>query len=86
MCFMSFMSIFINVPGQFFITLYGGLVVFSLYVIYDTQAIIEKASFGDLDVVKHTLDLFIDFIAIFIRILIILMKNSSKKKKKDDRN
>lgn len=32
--------------------------LFCGYVVFDTQMIIEKASTGDKDVLKHTLDLF----------------------------
>ncbi|CAI2379029.1 unnamed protein product [Moneuplotes crassus] len=57
------------------------LVVFSLYVIYDTQLIVEKASRGDLDYNLHALELFIDVVEIFTRLVIILMELSDKKKK-----
>jgi len=60
--------------------IYGGLLLFSLYVIFDTQLIIEKSEAGDNDYILHSIDLFLDFIAIFIRILIIFFKN----KKNDD--
>jgi len=63
------------------VQIYLGLLVFSGYVVFDTQVIIEKASQGQTDVVKHSLELFIDFAAIFVRILIILMRN----KESDDR-
>ena len=64
-----------------------GLGIFLGYVIYDTQIIIEKASMGSKDVAWDALELFIDFFAIFVRILLILLKNKgksdSKKKNKD---
>lgn len=43
------------------------------YIVVDTQDIIEKAHLGDLDYVKHSLTLFTDFIAVFVRILIIMV-------------
>jgi FtsH-binding integral membrane protein len=82
MCIASFVNIFTQSTGINWILLYGGLVVFMGYVIYDTQVIIEKASHGDFNFVNHSLELFIDFVAIFVRILIIL---SDKKKKKNER-
>lgn len=56
-----------------FLQLYFGLLVFVGYIVVDTQDIIEKAHFGDLDYVKHALTLFTDFVAVFIRILIIMV-------------
>lgn len=57
------------------------VVVFSFYVIYDTQLIIEKASIGDYDYTLHALELFVDLVRIFIHILRILIENSDRKKK-----
>jgi FtsH-binding integral membrane protein len=62
--------------------LYFGLLVFVGYMVVDTQEIIERAHLGDLDYVKHALTLFTDFVAVFVRILIIMLKNSSEKTEK----
>ena len=53
--------------------LYFGLLVFVGYIVVDTQDIIEKAHYGDLDYVKHSLTLFVDFVAVFVRVLIIMV-------------
>lgn len=47
------------------------------FVLYDTQLIIEKCRAGNKDFVTHALDLFIDFIGIFKRLLIILSQKVS---------
>lgn len=47
--------------------------MFAGYIIVDTQEIVERAHFGDLDYVKHALTLFTDLAAIFVRILIIMV-------------
>ncbi|XWS49161.1 hypothetical protein CRYUN_Cryun13aG0140000 [Craigia yunnanensis] len=81
-------SIFGGSTAIFKIEIYFGLLVFVGYMVVDTQDIIEKAHLGDRDYVKHTLNLFTDFVAVFVRILIIMLKNSAekseKKKKRSD--
>lgn len=37
----------------------------------DTQEIVEKADRGDMDYVEHSFTSFTDFVAVFVRILII---------------
>ncbi|KAG9454438.1 hypothetical protein H6P81_007342 [Aristolochia fimbriata] len=81
-------SIFGGSTAIFKFELYFGLLVFLGYMVVDTQEIIERAHFGDLDYVKHALTLFTDFVAVFVRILIIMLKNAGDKseKKKKRRN
>lgn len=45
------------------------LFVACLYIIFDTQVIVEKAERGDKDVPTHTMMLFVDLFELFIRIL-----------------
>ncbi|KAJ7952582.1 bax inhibitor 1-like [Quillaja saponaria] len=78
-------SIFGGSTAVFKFELYFGLLIFVGYIVVDTQDIIEKAHLGDLDYVKHALTIFTDFIAIFVRILIIMLKNSSEKNEKKKR-
>jgi len=58
--------------------------MFCGYILFDTQMIIEKVSNGDNDYVWHSVELFIDFIAIFVRIVIILLEMSDSKKSKKE--
>ncbi|KAG2488644.1 hypothetical protein HYH03_012812 [Edaphochlamys debaryana] len=69
----------------FGLELYGGLMVFSAYVLFDTQLIVEKASAGYTDHVKAALDLLVDVVAIFVRVLVILMKNQAQKQEREQR-
>ncbi|BBN09766.1 Bax inhibitor 1 [Marchantia polymorpha subsp. ruderalis] len=70
--------------AMFNLELYGGLLVFVGYVLFDTQLIIERADKGDDDYIQHTLDLFMDFVSIFVRILVILTKNAGEKSRKEE--
>ncbi|XP_022758219.1 bax inhibitor 1-like [Durio zibethinus] len=80
---LHFASSIFGVSTALFMTeIYLGLLVFVGYMVVDTQDIIEKAHLGDLDYVKHALTLFTDFVAVFIRILVIMLKNSAQKGEK----
>ena len=79
---MNFINLFTRSPMMFDASLYLGLAMFCGYVIFDTQVIVEKAALGDRDVCMHAAGLFIDLVAIFVRIAIILLKNKEGDKKK----
>ena len=55
------------------INLYGGLSLFTLYIAYDTQKMIDEYEMGVDDHIKHATDLFIDFKIVFTRVMQILM-------------
>ena len=59
-----------------------GLLVMMGYVLYDTQVLIFRYEHGRKDYIINALSLFIDFIGIFVRILIILLRNAEKKEEK----
>jgi FtsH-binding integral membrane protein len=52
--------------------LWGGLLLFCGFIMWDTQMIIEKKRRGDSDYIAHSVDLFIDFIHIFRKVVILL--------------
>ncbi|KAF1325105.1 Bax inhibitor-like protein, partial [Globisporangium splendens] len=81
MALLNFLNIFFRSTMLYSANLYGGLVVFCGYVVFDTQMIIEKASMGDKDSLRHALELFLDFVSIFVRIMVILIQNADKKKR-----
>lgn len=77
---LTVLSMFINNPFVRSVHLYLGLFMFCGYILFDTQIMIEKVSSGDTDYVWHSVELFIDFIAIFVRIVIILLEYSDANK------
>eukprot|EP00122_Pirum_gemmata_P006651 Pgem_evm1s6085 len=72
---LSFVSIFVRSEFLFMARLYMGLLVFSLYIIYDTQVILLNFKRGHNDPISSSIDLFVDLVAVFVRLLIILSKN-----------
>ncbi|ERE81204.1 bax inhibitor 1-like protein [Cricetulus griseus] len=61
--------------------LYMGLLVMCGFVLFDTQLIIEKAENGDKDYIWHCIDLFLDFVTLFRKLMLILALNEKDKKK-----
>lgn len=81
---LSLANLFFRSVAIMNLQLYAGLFAFVGFVVFDTQLIIEKASFGDRDYPMHAITLFVDFVAIFVRLLIILAKNSKTEDKKSN--
>jgi len=84
LCILSLFSLFVPSFWAYKLQLYLGLLVFSGYILLDTQRIIERAEDGQTsgDVyVDDALSLFTNIVAIFVRILIILVENSQKRQR-----
>lgn len=77
-------NIFFRSTMIFQIELYAGFLIMCGFVLYDTQLIIEKRRHGDDDFIWHCVNLFIDFVNIFRRLMIILASRESDKKKRRD--
>ncbi|XP_064598061.1 probable Bax inhibitor 1 [Liolophura sinensis] len=82
--FLSLLNIFLGSQLIFDVTLYLGLLIFCGFVLFDTQLIVEKCRNGDDDFIWHSVDLFLDFINLFRKLLIIL--SSKEEKKRSNRN
>lgn len=80
--FAGLLNFFVGSTLIFNVQLYVGLAMFLGYVVYDTQVIVEMASLGDRDYIGHACKLLIDFVGMFVRILIILLKNAKKVERK----
>ena len=79
---LGLVNIFLQSQAMYSFELILGLAIFSLYVVYDTQVLIQKANQGAKTYLRHCLDLYIDFVAMFVRILIILMRKDQEKQEK----
>jgi len=78
----ALVNLFFRSELMFSVSLYLGLMIFCGYVLYDTQIIVERFRAGDHDFARHALELFVDFIAIFVRIVLILLNNEKKDKRR----
>ncbi|CDW55301.1 Bax inhibitor 1 [Trichuris trichiura] len=72
MCWLSLFNFFFGFNFLFQVNLYTGLAVMCGFLLYDTQLIMEKRRMGNSDYIRHCVDLFVDFIGIFRRIMIVL--------------
>merc|ERR1711881_9995 len=75
----SIMNLFFRSPALFNVSLYAGTAIFALFILFDTQLIVEKHIRGDNDYIWHSVELFLDFINLFRRLIIILGLNEKKK-------
>jgi len=80
LCFLGLVNLFVGSMGLYNLHLYLGLLLFCGFVMFDTQLIVEKASAGSDDYLWHALDLFLDFVNIFVKLVSILTKNKKSKK------
>jgi len=83
--FLGFLNIFFQSQLLFQVHIYIGLAIFCGFVMFDTQVIIRKARNGDKDFIAHSLDLFIDFVQIFRKVIILLMQKDERDNKNKKR-
>ncbi|XP_066528381.1 probable Bax inhibitor 1 [Hoplias malabaricus] len=77
----SVLNMFVGSVMLFKAHVYIGLAIMCGFVLFDTQLIIEKAEMGDKDYIWHCVDLFLDFVTIFRKLMVILAMNEKDKKK-----
>lgn len=81
MSLMALVNIFMQNHFLYQAHLYLGLILMCGFVLFDTQLIIEKRRMGNKDFVQHALELFIDFIGILRRLLIILTQKEKENRR-----
>ncbi|XP_026329428.1 probable Bax inhibitor 1 isoform X2 [Hyposmocoma kahamanoa] len=82
---MSLVNLFMQSQILYQTHLYLGLLLMCGFILFDTQLIIEKRRMGNKDFVQHALELFIDFIGVFRRLVIILtQKEEQNRRRKRD--
>lgn len=79
---LTIINLFMQSSALFTLELYLGLFLFSLYVLLDTEVMIRKAEDGSKQYLRHSMDLYVDAISIFIRILVILLRKDEEKERK----
>ena len=63
------------------VSLYGGLVVFSGFVLYDTAKIVEKAKHSaEYDAVGASMSIFMDAVNLFVRIVQMMAMSNNRRK------
>jgi len=82
---LGFLNLFFQSQLIFQVYLWGGLLLFCGFIMWDTQMIIEKRRRGDKDFIAHSLDLFIDFMQVFRRVLVLLMQKDQRDNNKKRR-
>jgi FtsH-binding integral membrane protein len=82
---LGLLNIFFRSQLLFQAHIWIGLAVFCGFIMFDTQMIIRKAKMGDKDFIAHSLDLFIDFVQVFRKVLILLMQKDERDNKKKQR-
>lgn len=72
-------NIFFRSDMIYDLTVQAGLVAFAGLIIVDTQVIVEKACNGSRDVAGHASNLFVDIVAVFVRVLVMLLKQRDRR-------
>ena len=67
------------------VVLYGGLLVYLGFIVFDTQSILYEFSRGTRDPVFHALTFYVDIIGLFVRLMNILIQRHQKDAEENER-
>lgn len=74
----SFFNIFFGSSFAHDVVLYGGLIVYLGFILYDTQAILHEHKMGIRDPVLHALTFYVNIIGVFLRLVQILIQREQR--------
>lgn len=81
----SFFNIFTRSKFVDSILSYAFVMVYSFYIYYDTQKTLEAVAFGERDFLLHSIQLYLDVVNLFTRIVVILIKKHQEEEKNKKR-
>jgi FtsH-binding integral membrane protein len=67
------------------IQMYLSCLIASLFIMYDTQLMVERTTRGERDAIWQALQLFLDAMQLFVRLILILQTHYQKKQEEKDR-
>lgn len=82
----SFFNIFTRSKFVDSVLSYAFVMVYSFYIYYDTQKTLEAVAFGERDFLLHSIQLYLDVINLFTRIVVILIKKHQEEEKNKKRD
>ncbi|KAJ1508429.1 Bax inhibitor 1 [Coelomomyces lativittatus] len=83
---MNLFNLFFMSRAVFNANVYLGLLIFAGYIMYDTQIMIHQAVHNPfVDTLTLAMDLYINLISLFIRIVYLLTKNSQRREKEKEK-
>lgn len=84
----SLLNIFLRIRLLSDVLLWGGLLMYLGFVVYDTQLAVAQFDMGNRDYLLHALQFYVNFISIFVRLVAILSERQeqSNRRKREGRD
>lgn len=78
----SFFNIFTRSKFVDSLLSYAFVMVYSFYIYYDTQKTLEAVAYGERDFLLHSIQLYLDAVNLFTRIVVILIRKHQEEEEK----
>ncbi|KAJ1613094.1 Bax inhibitor-1 [Cryptosporidium canis] len=79
----SFFNIFTRSKFVDSLLSYAFVMVYSFYIYYDTQKTLEAVAYGEKDFLLHSIQLYLDAVNLFTRIVVVLIKKHQEEEEKN---